>query len=242
VAVPTHAALLLAAIDGGRGSGYSGNMPRSARLVTPSVPHHVTPRGNGRAAVFHDAQDYGRYLSLLREHKRAHALTVLGYCLMPNHVHLIVIPETAQALALALGRTHMKYALVANARRATSGHCWQSRFYSCPMDHAHLVAAMQYVERNPVRAGLVQRAWEYPWSSAAMHVGDTEPSGLSDVKSWERDWPHALWRTMLMRNEDGWDTREIRVRTRMGKPLGSAEFTRALQGHELSDIDDRPLP
>ena len=146
-------------------------MSRTARLVIPEVPYHITHRGNNREQIFFYDTDYKKYLELLREHSRQVDLTILGYCLMPNHIHLIGVPGHKAALAQALGQAHSCYAQLFNLRHNRGGHLWQDRFFSCALDDAQLVVAMRYVERNPVRAGLVQLAWDYSWSSAAVHVG-----------------------------------------------------------------------
>src|SRR4051812_9724029 len=141
-------------------------MPRRPRVVVPGVPHHVTQRGNNQQLVFFSNADFQLYLNLIEKHAVRHGLGVLGYCLMPNHVHLIVVPESDESLARALGGTHSDYALAVNASSTRTGHLWQNRFFSCPMDEGHAWRALRYVDLNPVRAGLVGTAWEWPWSSA----------------------------------------------------------------------------
>jgi len=125
-----------------------------ARAVLVGVPHHLTQRGLVRAAA---------------ERFRAE---LLGYCLMTNHVHWVVAPRAGESLARAFGEAHGRYAAYANARMSRSGHFWQNRFFSCSLDRAHLWAALRYVERNPLLAGLAAAAADYPWSSAAAHTGD----------------------------------------------------------------------
>jgi len=117
-------------------------MARFARVVVVDVPHHVTQRGNARQVILgHDA-DRITYLGLLRQYSELHGLALLGYCLMSNHVHLIAIPHTADGLAQALKQAHGRYAAYWNARQWSSGHVWQGRFYSCPLDDSHLWEAM----------------------------------------------------------------------------------------------------
>jgi len=147
-------------------------MPRIARAVVPECPHHITQRGNNRQGVFFVADDYRLYLDILREQSRRYGLEVHAYCLMANHVHLVATPHGADSLAKAVGRTHWRHSQAINRLHGRSGHLWQGRFYSCALDRPHFWAAVQYVERNPVRARLVRRAWDYAWSSAAAHCGD----------------------------------------------------------------------
>src|SRR5437870_11094383 len=133
-------------------------MPRLARVVIPGHPHHVTQRGNGRARTFFDDGDYALYRDLLGASCRAADVEVWAYCLMPNHVHLILVPSDPDGLRAALGETHRRYTRHVNLREGWRGYLWQGRFASFPMDEAHLLAGARYVELNPVRARLVRRA------------------------------------------------------------------------------------
>src|SRR5215831_9314990 len=150
-------------------------MARLPRVVAVDVPHHVTQRGNARQVIFGCDADRLTYLELLRQHCELYQLSLLGYCLMSNHVHLVVIPRASHSLAQALKHTHGRYAAYWNARQCCSGHVWQGRFYSCPLDDAHLWTALRYVELNPVRAGVVDAAERWRWSSAASHCGAAMP-------------------------------------------------------------------
>ncbi|MFC3079081.1 transposase [Phenylobacterium terrae] len=145
-------------------------MPRSGRIVYPHVPHHVTQRGNRRAPIFFEPGDQEFYLGLLAEQTRKHAAEVWAFCLMPNHVHLILTPGDERGLGRAMGEVHRLYALRINARHGWSGHLFQDRFASVPMGEDHLVAAFRYVATNPVRAGLAERAQDWRWSSVHAHL------------------------------------------------------------------------
>src|SRR6266436_5927012 len=133
-------------------------MARLARVVVPGHPHHVTQRGNGRARTFFGDEDYALYRDLLASHCRAAEVEIWAWCLMPNHVHLILVPSDPDGLRRALSRVHRAYAGVIQARRKRTGHFWQGRFGAVAMDEAHLAAALRYVSLNPVRARLVERA------------------------------------------------------------------------------------
>ncbi len=146
-------------------------MSRVARIVVPGFPHHVTQRGNRRADVFEVDADYEAYLRFLKEYADRRGLAIWAYCLMTNHVHLVVVPEREESLGQALRDTHTVYAMHFNGRTDLSGHVWQGRFFSSPLDETYLWAAVRYVERNPVRAGMVERAEAYRWSSAQAHCG-----------------------------------------------------------------------
>ena len=129
-------------------------MARLARAVAPGLPHHVTQRGNRRQRTFLHPDDHGLYKALLAEHCRARGVAVWAWCLMPNHVHLVLVPPDAGSLASALGEAHRRYTRHVNLRERWRGYLWQGRFASCAMDEAHLLAAVRYVELNPVRARL----------------------------------------------------------------------------------------
>src|SRR5579864_1606293 len=146
-------------------------MARLARVVTTDIPYHITQRGNGRRLVFETDTDRLVYLQLLQCDCNRHGRSVVGYCLMSNHVHLVAVPTRPDSMALALRHTHGCYAAYLNARQSASGHVWQGRFYSCPLDTPHLWAALRYAERNPVRAGVAVEPELYPWSSAPVHCG-----------------------------------------------------------------------
>ncbi len=168
-------------------------MPRIARVVAVAEPHHVTQRGNNRQQTFFSAADRRIYLALLKTHCRRWRLDVLGYCLIPNHVRLIVIPERDHSPAKALRRTHYDYAVYLNGRRRRSGHLWQNRFYSTVLEGSHLQAALRYVDLNPVRARLAKEATQYEWSSACAHgaPGDARPFGRMPWECLERPLPRS---------------------------------------------------
>ena len=149
-------------------------MTRLARMVVGGLPHHVTQRGNRREAIFFEDGDHDIYRDLLAEQTRKAGVEVWAYCLMPNHVHLILTPTRADSLGLAVGEAHRRYTNFINARGRWTGHLFQSRFASVAMDEAHLVAAVCYVNLNPVRARLVSRAEDWPWSSARAHLAGVD--------------------------------------------------------------------
>ncbi|MBI4874775.1 MAG: transposase [Acidobacteria bacterium] len=144
-------------------------MARVARVVVPGCMHHVTQRGNHRQAVFFGDADRRVYLSTLWDSAARHGLEVIGHCLMSNHVHLLVVPQKEDSLAKTLARVSNAYARWQHVRQQQTGHLWQDRYYSCALDQAAAWEALRYVELNPVRAGLVRRAWEWEWSSARAH-------------------------------------------------------------------------
>jgi putative transposase len=204
-------------------------MARFARVVVPGCPHHITHRGNRRDPVFFSEEDRLEYLEILLEYSRQYALEILGYCLMTTHVHLIGIPEREESLGLAIGRAHMKYARHANRRQQWWGHLWANRFYSTPLDEAHCWQALKYVERNPVRAGLIDVPWEYPWSSARAHVlGIDDP--LLTHNPLAASFPFgATWGACISAVDDSAFLARLRTNTNTGWPAGSAEFVATLE-------------
>lgn len=201
-------------------------MVRHARIVLPGVAHHVTQRGNDRQDIFFEDSDRSRYLAYLRQSAIREGVVLSAYCLMSNHVHLIVTPERVDSLARALGRTHLMYAQYVFEAQGRSGHLWQSRFYSCPLDDAHAHNASAYVELNPVRAGIVEAPWEYAWSSAAAHCGlGRDPSGMLDLGRWFEQIPVDVWKKTLEAIGRSDDLIErIRLYSRTGRPLGDDAF------------------
>jgi putative transposase len=216
-------------------------MPRTARVVIPGCAHHVTQRGNNRQDVFFVDDDRRAYLRLLAEECRTHGLEVLAWCLMSNHVHLVVVPGQEQSLAKGFGRANFRYAQYVNRLHARSGHLWQNRFYSCTLDEGHFWHAMQYVERNPVRLKLVRRAVDYPWSSAAAHCGQADDTtGLLDLPKWAEMSRDLDWLGALRRPQDADEVAHLRRATRRGRPLGSDSFLSKLE--TLLSRRLRPLP
>jgi len=181
------------------------------------------------------------YLGLLREQAERFGFRLEGYCLMTNHVHVVGVPVREKSLAKAIGRTHFLYAQYVNRMHGRTGHLWQNRFYSCAMDDEHAYNALCYVELNPVRAGTVKKAWEYPWSSAAAHCGTHEEDPFLDVAGWRARMSGKEWRATLRevaRNKGMQET--VRRNTHTGRPLGSDRFLSKVErliGHRV-----RPLP
>lgn len=196
-------------------------MPRAARLVVPGVPHHVTQRGNRRQQTFFGDDDYALYLRLLRFWCGKAGTAVWAWCLMPNHVHLVLAPARPDGLAAALAPLHRRYTWEINQREGWRGFLWQSRFASCPMDEAHLHACFRYVELNPVRAGLVERPEQWRWSSARAHLG-VVADGLTDLAAGSARIED--WRGLLEAGLAEPERAAIRAGERTGRAVGDAAF------------------
>ena len=195
-------------------------MPRSARIVLPGVPHHVTQRGNNRQRVFIHDDDYLQYLKLLKEYSITFHVAIHAYCLMPNHIHLVVMPSEENSLSQAIGEAHHKYSIYFNKKYNQSGHLWQNRFYSCPLDEPHYWKAMLYTERNPVRAKLILSAEQYKWSSAVAHLNRTDDFEILDKSSMNNFIQSDVWSEMLAVPEPENDILVIRNHTNSGLKLG----------------------
>ena len=201
-------------------------MARLARVVAAGQPHQVTQRGNRRQPVFFGADDYATYRELLAEGCRRAGVAVWAYCLMPNHVHLILVPSDADGLRAALGEAHRRYTRHVNLREGWRGYLWQGRFASFPMDETHMLAAARYVELNPVRARLVERPREWRWSSARAHLLGRD-DGLVSVAPLLKLAPD--WRGFLRQGLSEAELEAIRAGERTGRPLGSARFVTRLE-------------
>jgi putative transposase len=204
-------------------------MTRLRRVIAVNMPHHLTQRGNARQLILSRDEDRAVYLKLLRENTEVYEVSLIGYCLMSNHVHLIAVPTQLDGLALALRNTHGRYAAYWNAIHGASGHAWQGRFYSCPLDEVHLWAALRYTELNPVRAGLVSQPESWPWSSAAVHCGETVANPWLGDSLWRNRWTVPAWREYLSAPETESEAAAIRRSTHTGRPLGDAEFVSELE-------------
>jgi len=215
-------------------------MARTARIVVPGCPHHLTQRGNQRRQVFFAAADYRRYLALLGELAGRYGVRVQGYCLMPNHVHLIPVPATADALGRAIGQLNQRYSQLLNLREGLTGHRWHNRFFSCPLDDTYFLRALRYVERNAARAPLVEHPWDYSWSSARAHDTGDDPTGLLDLPGWAETWPGDSWREFLALPEAPGEAETFRLATSIGRPLGTDAFLDRLEQHTSRRL--RPLP
>jgi len=212
-------------------------MPRTARLVVPGIPHHVTQRGNRRQPVFFSDEDYRLYLRLLKVAVDKAGTRVWAWCLMPNHVHLILVPQTEDGLRASLAEVHRRYTAHVNQREGWRGHLWQSRFASFPMDEEWLLAAARYVELNPVRAGLVQRPEQWDWSSARTHLG-LHRDGLTEAEPLlERV---SDWATLLESGLEEPRLEELRARERTGYALGGTPFLERIAAATGRDLAPRP--
>jgi putative transposase len=210
-------------------------MPRISRAVAIGYPHHVLQRGNYRQPIFEEDRDYLNYLQWLDEYSKKFSLKIWAYCLMMNHVHFVVVPIENNSLAKTFNLLHMKYSLYSNKKR---GHLWQGRFYSCILDKPHVYAAVRYIENKPVRANLVVRASDYPWSSARYHVHKEASPILEDECYLTKEIED--WAAYLMTGGDDELINNIRKNMKTGRPCGDDVFIKKIEG--LLDRSLKALP
>jgi len=196
------------------------------RIVIPGIPHHIVQRGNRRQQVFYCDEDRIYYLGLLKKYGAMFGLIFWFFVLMKNHLHLIAVPRYENSLSEVMARVNWKYALRINLREDWKGHLWQDRFYSCPLDHPHLIASARYIERNPVRAKIVERAEDYPWSSARSHVEKLPDFLVEECPLLEEI---SDWRSFVNEEEPEEDLKNIRKHLTTGRPLGDDAFIARLE-------------
>ncbi|MFH1202248.1 MAG: transposase [Candidatus Omnitrophota bacterium] len=192
-----------------------------ARIVFSNMPHHIVQRGNRRQDVFFEDEDREIYLRLLKEQIQKYEVQVWAYCLMSNHVHLIVVPANKDSLAKAIGETHKRYTRMINFREGWRGYLWEGRFKSFLLDEKYVYAAVRYVERNPARVKIVKRAEDYPWSSAKAHIKRLNGTVLSDFYLLDEI---ADWSDYLRQEDKEEDLKIFRRHGSVGKPIGDAKF------------------
>ena len=201
-------------------------MARLARVILPGYPHHIIQRGNCRQDVFFCDDDYVFYLDLLKHWCDSEGVEVWAYCLMTNHVHLIVKPSQGSNLSKAIAETHRRYTRMINFRENWRGYLWQGRFSSYPMDEQYVLKAAAYVELNPVKAKMVTSAWDYRWSSVHSHLNGQDPEGIIE--------PQKLldlcgdWHEYLLQSQPTLDaTFEQHLNT--GRPMGNDQFIEKIE-------------
>jgi len=210
-------------------------MPRKRRFYLSGVPAHVVQRGNCRQAVFFDDEDYRAYLNWLAEGAAKHACRIHAYVLMTNHVHLLVTPDYPEAISHTIQYVGRRYVSYINRRHSKSGTLWEGRHKGCVIDgDAYLLACMRYIELNPVRAGLVNRPFDYPWSSYHANAAGKADLLINSCVQYQ-----ALGRTPASRQHayrelfcgvlDPEHVHDIRATLQTGTPLGSHGFRREIE-------------
>lgn len=203
-------------------------MPRIARIVAPGYPHHVTQRGNNRTTIFFDDEDRETYLNLLHQYSKRHSLKIWAYCLMDNHVHLLAVPEKEDSLSRGVGLTNQVYTQYLNRIFNQGGRIWQNRFFSCIVeDDAYLWAVARYIDKNPLKARLSDRAEDYRWSSAKAHVNGTKDDLLAEP-SWLAVEDREVYTEFILQKDEQAENM-LRKATRTGRPFGSEAFIEKME-------------
>lgn len=220
-------------------------MARLSRVVVPGVPHHITQRGNRGQAVFFSDADYQLYRDLIAEGCRKAGVEIWAYCLMPDRVHLIAVPPEADSLRAAIADAHRRYARTVNAREDLTGHLWQDRFGSFPMDEAHAIIAARYIERNPVSAGITTTAAAYRWSSAQAHLSAMDDGLVRVGPLLEIAGGAAVWGDLLAMPIPEGAQKAIALHETTGRPLGAPDFVAMMEkktGRKLAPGKRGPKP
>ncbi len=218
-------------------------MARLARIVVPGLPHLVTQRGNRREPTFFEEDDYALYLDLLAESSARARTKVWAYCLMPNHVHMIVVPSNEDGLRQTFADLHRRYTSFINARARTTGHLWQGRYGSVIMDEAYLLTAVRYVTLNPVRAQLVKRARDWKWSNARAHFKGKDDHVVTVKPVLDR--VENFGQFLRARGDDDVDYAPLRRAETIGRPIGDAKWLKKLEaktGRTLAPQKRGPKP
>ncbi|MDP2027316.1 transposase [Sulfuriferula sp.] len=204
-------------------------MPRLSRAVFAGIPHHITQRGNRREDIFFTDGDREAYLAWLWKYCDKYEVEILAYCLMTHHIHLVAVPAGDDGLQRVLKPLHMRYAQRINRARGWTGHLWQGRFFSSPLDDAYLWAAVRYVERNPVRAEMTRRVEDYHWSSAAAHCGIRLDRLLNQASNWSKQFSAIEdWSAWLLEGDEPEEMQMLRRNVDKGLPCGSEGFVKKL--------------
>lgn len=206
-------------------------MPRIARVVVVGYPHHITQRGNYRQDLFVEDADREKYLFLLRRESKQYGLKILVYCLMTNHIHIIGVPLSEYAMGNVFKYLNMSYSQYFNKKLKAGGHLFQGRFFSSVMDEGYTATCARYIERNPVRANMLEKPWDWKWSSARVHCGLDKDKNVNELNTLfevigERQ---EDWRKFISQPDDAKETKAIKEQTRKGRPLGSETFIEKIE-------------
>lgn len=221
-------------------------MARLPRLILAHQPHHVILRGNNRQAIFFSDLDRQHLLATLKEAAHQHGVAIHAYVLMDNHLHLLATPSTAEALSRMMQALGRRYVSWFNTRHQRSGTLWEGRFRAGLVEgDRHLLACMRYIELNPVRAGLCADPAQWPWSSAAHHLGLARSALVTEHEMYwalgntpfERE--HA-YREFTAQGVSGAEQARFTEAALRGRPVGSESFLRPLAATHAAVVAPRP--
>jgi putative transposase len=214
-------------------------MPRIARIVGIGYPHHIIQRGNNRQKIFFDQEDRRLYLKWLRKYCLECGCTIHAYCLMSNHVHLLIVPQYNYSLAKIMQKLSLRFTQHINKKYNRTGRLWECRFYSALVDkESYLWSIGRYIERNPVRAKIVSKPDEYRWSSAKVNITGKEMDFIKPI--WQDDTERKEYSTFLNNPDKEEEIEIIKKSTISGKPIGSKEFLNQMVEALGITINTRP--
>ena len=196
-------------------------MARQARITLPHSPHHIMQRGNRGEKVFLEKGDFQFYLDLLKEQCNESTIEILSYCLLPNQIHLLVVPQNETMLARAIGETHRRYTITINKRQNWTGHLFQNRFFSYVCDDPYSLRAIRFIETMPVTAGITNKPENYLWSSARSRIRFSTENFVKTYQSF-----HTIndWHSFLARPMDEDELKTIQMHLQTGRPRGRDSF------------------
>jgi putative transposase len=225
-------------------------MPRRARLAIAGIPWHIIQRGNNRSACFYAPEDYRRYLETLRELAEKHGCAIHAYCLMTNHVHLLLTPARPDSAARLMKHLGQRYVQYINRTYRRSGTLWEGRFRSCrTQDDVYVLACYRYIELNPVRAHMVAHPSDYPWSSYRANADGRPDALLTAHGEYMRlgstqETRRSAYRALFAAHLDPVRLTEIRAATNGNYALGDerfqAEIANALSRRVIAGKGGRP--
>ena len=200
-------------------------MPRTARTVFPDTAHHVVARGVNGGRIFRDGYDKRKYLKRFGKLAVEHGIRVHAFCLMNNHMHWILTPPSKHALAKFFQRLHTAWAIYYNRRYGRTGHLFQNRYFSSPLDWKHFWTAIRYVETNPMRAGFRGSPQDWQFSSARERLTGIKDRDIGlDLQDWDRLFGRAGWIGFLSptRHEEcSLVERDLRRAIKSSRPCGT---------------------
>lgn len=214
-------------------------MARLKRIVAVNLPHHIVQRGNRRQDVFFTDEDRIAYLDYVSYACERYGVEIWAWCMMTNHVHFVAIPRKKDSLSRCFSEAHVKYTRRINFRMGWRGHLWQGRFGSSPLNEIYLMAAVRYVERNPVRAKIVKVAWKYKWSSAKFRVGEISKDPLVYRNCFLSD-RIKDWKKYLSEKEEPRKVSYLRKESMSGRPLGNEAFIKKLEKKYKMELIRKP--
>lgn len=201
-------------------------MARQARIVIPDTPHHIMQKSMEGAPIFVAKEDFQTYCDILREQCTSAGVMILSYCLMPNQIHLLVMPKDDKALSAAIGETHRQYTNYRNGKQEDKGTFFQNRFYSYPMDESCMLKAAAFIEKLPVMAMIAPKAENYIWSSACAHI-----KGRADRVMNRKPLLHIIpeWESFIALDLPAVELNEIQSHLSTGRPRGNENFLDAVE-------------